>query len=679
LTVRRLLLGIVVLGLALAPGAGRAGAQEAGDEGGRLVLVDQTTWLAEEQPFELSFRSTDPLPEDGTLELTLYGAVTSRDTLVQAEQDRSVLGDVRDTLSVALVLAPPDADGVRHLVLRTDGSGSALPVGPAGVYPLEIAAHGPDGALGRPMLTYVVRVDEAAGQSPLLTSLVLPLHVPPSYGPDGTPTLSERARRIFRVRSGLLRRFDDVPMSVVPTPESLDALADVDPDLLGRVRSTLNGRHVVAGPYVRLDLAAYAADPNLAGPLVDQFAAGRRTLRRLLRGRIDQGTWAGTSNPTTAALDALYGVGVDRGVFRAESTVGEDVAVTEPVVLTGATGQRFEAVLVDPALRGHVNSTADPVLMAHRALADLALLASPPDEGGVATDSGDAGVVIELPATRPLPVAYLRTLLQGLEARGPLAPVSLATLFDQDPTGQGGPEPGPDVEGIPVAGQDLDAYGRGLALTKAQLTGYASFAGRADPTASDLRRRLLVSGAMDLTEAERSDYLRAATNTIRQQIAKVTVADDVTITLTSREGDIPITIDNATGGPVEVVVAFDSDNRLAFPDGARQLVRLTEGTNRIDVPVVARTSGAFPLRITASSPDGVLTVTRARITVRSTVVSGVGVVLSVGALLVLAVWWISHWRSTRRNRRLVDPEDLPVNTDPDQVLDAGNEDDGAPV
>jgi hypothetical protein len=70
---------------------------------------------------------------------------------------------------------------------------------------------------------------------------------------------------------------------------------------------------------------------------------------------------------------------------------------------------------------------------------------------------------------------------------------------------------------------------------------------------------------------------------------------------------------------------------------------------------VTRASGAFPLRITATSPDGVLTVSRARVTVRSTAVSGVGLVLSIGALLVLVVWWASHWRTARRNRRLVDP------------------------
>ena len=38
---------------------------------------------------------------------------------------------------------------------------------------------------------------------------------------------------------------------------------------------------------------------------------------------------------------------------------------------------------------------------------------------------------------------------------------------------------------------------------------------------------------------------------------------------------------------------------------------------------------------------------------QSTAVSGVGVVLSVGAALFLMVWWARHWRRTRRSRKLV--------------------------
>ena len=39
---------------------------------------------------------------------------------------------------------------------------------------------------------------------------------------------------------------------------------------------------------------------------------------------------------------------------------------------------------------------------------------------------------------------------------------------------------------------------------------------------------------------------------------------------------------------------------------------------------------------------------RPRYTVRSTVFSGVGVFLTIGAGLFLAIWWVTHWRRSRR-------------------------------
>jgi hypothetical protein len=655
LTRRAGLLGFValVLGPSLLGAGGPAEAQEAAAQQPRLI--GQTPWVAEDQPFSLAFAVEGDLPAGGTVELTLYGALTSREALVRGAADPTVLGDVRDTLSVPTALVPRGRDRAFRLHLATDGSNAGLPVADAGVYPLALAIAGPDGTPGPRLLTTIVRTPEDAAATPLLTAVLLPLRAPPSYGPDGEAVVSDRARRLLEIRSGLLDKYDDVALTVAPTPETLAALVREDPDLLATVRSALADRHVVGGPFVRLDLAAFAGVPELAAPLEDQFQAGDRTLRRVLRQDIDERTWVGTGNPTTAALDALAGAGIDRALFRQESVTGPSVPIDEPVVVTGATGQTIDAVLADAVLRAHVNGTGDPVLMAHRALADLALLASPEGEGGVADDDGDAGVALELTANRPLPAAFLDTLLAGLQAGGPVRAVSLAGLLDADPSGEPGVEPGPVVEGIPLVGQDLTDYGHNLAITRETVDGYASFAGQADPLTRDLRRRLLVSGAIDLTESRRASYLRSVSLAISARTAAVAITDDETVTLTSREGDIPLTIRNDTGAPVEVRLSFDSDNKLEFPAGSTQRLRLDEGPNRVEVPVVARASGAFPLRITATSPDGVLTVTRARVTVRSTAVSGVGLVLSVGALLVLVIWWASHWRSARRNRRLVDP------------------------
>ena len=76
-------------------------------------------------------------------------------------------------------------------------------------------------------------------------------------------------------------------------------------------------------------------------------------------------------------------------------------------------------------------------------------------------------------------------------------------------------------------------------------------------------------------------------------------------------------------------------------------------TTRIDIPVRARATGAFPLLIDVRTPDGRRSLSTSRYTVRSTAVSGVGLLLSVGAGVFLTVWWARHWRRTRRSRKLI--------------------------
>ncbi|MET0802669.1 MAG: hypothetical protein ABW009_02140, partial [Acidimicrobiales bacterium] len=149
----------------LLSGAGPAGAQEAPDSRPRLVA--QTPWVAEDQPFSMAFAVHGGLPADGTIELTLYGAITDRETLIRSGTDPTRLGDVRDVLSVPTALVPRGRDGAFRLRLATDGSNAGLPVADPGVYPLAVAVAAADGTTGPPMLTFVVRTAEDAATTPL--------------------------------------------------------------------------------------------------------------------------------------------------------------------------------------------------------------------------------------------------------------------------------------------------------------------------------------------------------------------------------------------------------------------------------------------------------------------------------------------------------------------------------
>jgi hypothetical protein len=116
-----------------------------------------------------------------------------------------------------------------------------------------------------------------------------------------------------------------------------------------------------------------------------------------------------------------------------------------------------------------------------------------------------------------------------------------------------------------------------------------------------------------------------------------------------------VTFQNKTGKPVRVVVRVQSD-KLDFPRGTTQSLELTRLNTTERFPVVARASGAFPIRITLESPDGNMVVGRARLTVRSTAASGASLVVALGAASFLAIWWGRNAMKGRRARGLV-PED----------------------
>jgi hypothetical protein len=61
----------------------------------------------------------------------------------------------------------------------------------------------------------------------------------------------------------------------------------------------------------------------------------------------------------------------------------------------------------------------------------------------------------------------------------------------------------------------------------------------------------------------------------------------------------------------------------------------------------------FPLEVSVWTPDGSQLIAQSRQTVRSTAVSGVGVVLIVLAIVSLGIWWVRDLRHGRRARQLV--------------------------
>jgi hypothetical protein len=123
--------------------------------------------------------------------------------------------------------------------------------------------------------------------------------------------------------------------------------------------------------------------------------------------------------------------------------------------------------------------------------------------------------------------------------------------------------------------------------------------------------------------------------------------------MTSRRATIPIQLENRLPFDATVRIELRSE-KLDFPDGWLMVETLEPGLNAIDVVVRSKTSGDSLLEVTVLPPQddtGLGQLATGKYTVRSTALSGVGLALSIIALLVLVVWWARHVRRTRRARR----------------------------
>ncbi|HVL04116.1 MAG TPA: DUF6049 family protein, partial [Acidimicrobiales bacterium] len=332
------------------------------------------------------------------------------------------------------------------------------------------------------------------------------------------------------------------------------------------------------------------------------------------------------------------------------------LTLANPFLVEDAGGRPVEAAAVDPGLAAHFDEDDDPVLGAHHLLADLAVLAY--DSPGL-----ERGVVVAPPPEWTPSVELLSTALPAL-ANGPVVrAVTLDRLFDEVPLASGPagdvlvrtlqPDPSPPSS---VAAAELRR-------TQADVASAATMIDAPAPTIELLERLALTSMAADLSPDERAEYRAGVGRVIARALAGVGILSEGSFQLTSREATIPLTLVNDLETDVDVTLELRSDKLDFVPPSTGTAVTrtmtmaltLAPGRTPLMVPVEARASGDFPLLITMRSPDNRLEIATTRLTVRSTFPSGVGYLLSAGAGLFLALWWGRHWRTARRDRRLVAP------------------------
>lgn len=647
------LLAALVVALVVG-GAPPSAAQDPGPAEVALRGVALDPWVAADGTWTFDL-AVEGAPPGATIAGSLYERVPSRRALYRTFfglVDGGRLATIpRQELAPTLTVEGVGTAARLRISLgsgqRTGPGHRLLPDGLApGVYPVEVEVDSADDEpLGR-VIVYLTRVSDDDERDPddppLLVAPVLPVGGPPSIDPSGAAEADPATvTQVAAVADGLA--LTDLPATLVPRPETVEALARPGgTDALRSLVRASTSRQVVDGPYVDVPINAWI-QRDMSDELTRQRERGNSILTARL-GRVDSSIWLSRDGLSPEAARELWSVGV-RTVILGPGTTREpdDSDGTAPAAVSAGPTRTLEAVTADAGLSLALERSAlggsplDPIRDDNGLAAELAVI-----DG---SREGPAGVALLAPEGWPsdtTAVVRLATVLQG-----PLSPTEAATVDDlvtavaSDGTRALTPEPSPDLGNYPQL----------AAIARARLSSFTALLGGADPEVDALDQRLLLSGARSLSPADEEAYVDSVLTTVATRLAEVQAPPEQTITLTARDADIPLTLRNGLASPVTVLIELEADSRVEFRgEGSRITRLLAPGDQEVRIPIRTRVPGDAPIDITIRTPDGV-ELDRVEYTVRSTAISGIGIVLSAGAAGFLLLWWARHWTQARRARR----------------------------
>ena len=619
---------------------------------GTVELVAQTPTVARGGTFDLWVRLAD-LPADGQLELVLHGRVRSRSELAASMEGTRLRSQVYN-VTTPISSLPAAADGSRHVSLSLDPNvAGGIALSAPGAYPVEVIAQDAAGATLSTLVTHLlVRPDRTDESPPLSVAVIAEIGAPPALQPDGTNELRDGTVEDLTGLVAALAATPDTPATLAVTPETLDAIgSSADPthtELLDLLRVAAASRSVLALPYVDVS-PDVLAEAGLDAELGRQLERGQLVLADALGVAPSTSTWLAGPGLGERGLELLRRRGVKHLVVDAAQLEPLrsgvlSLSLAQPFMITTEPEPQLDAMALDPAILDRLDTSGSVGLEVSQLLAELAMLWF--EQPGIAR-----GVVV--PVDDSVRGEVLAGLLTGLEGGGIFEAVDVDSLFE---TATPLRQPGGGRVDRALLPEDDGRISRTLAAdleaTRERLASFVTMVGTDSPRAEPVASQLLVAAARGLDGPARQAHVDAAGAAIDAVTSAVTAPPHETVTLTARDGTVPLTLGNDAGVPVHVVVHLRSP-KLEFPDGDTLALTLTDTTTRLDIRVRARASGAFPLEVAVTSPDGAVTLATVDYSVQSTAVSGVGVVLSAGAAFFLLVWWARHWRRTRRSRKLV--------------------------
>ena len=583
--------------------------------------------------------------QNAVLRVDVHAAVTSRDA-VRDVVNGNITPSIIETHDLSFAsLGSNDAGDVIAL-LGSNAGGSSVRLRKSGVYPISLSIRVGDNESSR-LLTFVNFITVQTSKNTLSVSLAAEVNPPLSETAVGEISLADTTRTTLNnVVSSL--NGDSGVMSLRISPETLNSLAissnPQDAELLGQLQIVLAKHQVLASTFVPFDPSS-AEKAKLGSEFDKQLSRGLEVLNtRNGDAGINPRTWFSTRPINTDGISLLARSGFTNVVFSpqaaqslgaldsytkqyranyaGDSSTKVSIAVADPQYAASLSGSSTNPVQTSMAIAAEVIAQQGELVVGQRQPLDHHVIISTLD-GSLPNPVLLNSLLVALSNAPQITLRPLGSIQRATEASTPLTMPSGAPLD------------------LRARRPQLQSVVDEIASTQTMLTVDA-------PQRMWWEDALLVIQSDSLNSDRFDLYLKGFRTQLRSFRASVSVPQSLTFTLSGKSSDLRLQLRNSASMPLSVLVTLSSA-KLTFPEKPQVVTVAANSAVDVIVPVIARANGTFPLEVVLYTPDGSAQVgKRIRLSARVSALAGLGQLVTGVALLLLASWWVAHWRKQHR-------------------------------
>lgn len=613
------------------------------NEAKHLSLLEQPVWSENNDSFKLNL-SINHLNEGDLIEIYTLQKL-NRESLKESFISKTS-EPTTDSFQISLTQEHIKSKEIT-IELNTNGlTNNSVFSEPGTVRPLVIKSYNSNQENSESLVFPLIHLLKPEKLKPISLAFIAEINAKPPLQHDGTYIIDGDAINQLTNLVNALKSNPEIKIAISLPPATLSGLSKSknpkDELLLIELKNLAKTQlHVISSPFVTSDPEAWRFIDRFE-TYNDLLKRGDRQITNQLQIEPDRLFSFISNSAVIETLNALNKVGIKTFITELSHIDPKPEQKINPfITLKGNDGNVFKVFILDETINFYLTKLENKNLDIQFLLADLSLLTL--DE-----TKEEKNLIVKIPSgiSENLLNQFFTTLQNFPNINIKALPVLINHV-----------EKNQEIDKTKYilwnkSPQDISSRAPNQNLAKAAIKAYSEVIGKPHPNTSFLYELLDTTSASELNENDTSKYF----TTIYEEIVKVidgfTSPENQNVRLTSRKAEIPFTLQNSLNHDANVVLILQSDGRISFPAGQTLEVKLNPGTNKIKIPVSSRASGDSQIRIGIRSPDKehLLQLDSNTLLIRTTRLSGVGILLFVSAVFFLAFWWLRS-RRLRSNHR----------------------------